>query len=105
MMNTIVQDVISEDINDDVLVTEVFVNALGVKRIIGRMFCEFDEPTPFQACETFACDWEHTLFEADDNPIRSDDDLCKRINEGLKAEGLPRTDEGVIQLIAIWIFS
>ena len=101
----IVKDVLGEDLNDDVLVTEHFVNALGVKRVIGRMFCELEEPSVFRACETFSVDWERTLFPADDDPIRSDDDLCRHVNEGLEAEGLPRTDEGVVQLVSIWIFS
>ena len=105
LMPTIVKDVLGEDLNDDVLVTEHFVNALGVKRVIGRMFCEFEEPSVFRACETFSVDWERTLFPADDDPIRSDDDLCRHVNEGLEAEGLPRTDEGVVQLVSIWIFS
>lgn len=103
--NTIVEDVMSENINIDWLVTEHFVNALGCKQIIGRMFCEFNEPSVFQACETFYHkDWEHTLFAADDHPIKSDMDLCRQINKGLKANNLPRTDEGVVRLIAIWIF-
>ncbi len=85
--------------------TPLQVDAKECRKIIGRLFCEM-RPTPFQAAETFTPDkWEHVLFELDDKPIGNDEELVRQIEEGLKAEDLPRTNEGIAQLLSIWVFS
>ena len=99
-MNTIVQDVLMEQVGNPMQ-----IDPKECRKIIGRMFCEL-KPSCMQAAETFTPhNWEHTLFECDENPIRNDDDLVEQIKKGLDSEQLPYTDEGVVKLLAIWIFS
>ena len=58
-----------------------------------------------QAAETFTPGkWEHVLFQYDDHPISNDTELVEAVKRGLDVEGLPCTDEGVVRLLAIWIF-
>jgi hypothetical protein len=106
-MNTIVEDVMEERV-----ATPLVIDPLECRKIIGRMFCEMPPtrcPTPphhpFQAAETFTPDkWEYVLFELNDTPIGNDRELVKQVEEGLRTEDLPRTNEGITRLIAIWIF-
>ncbi len=99
-MNTIVEDVMEERV-----ATPLAIDPLECRKIIGRLFCEMP-PTPFQAAETFTPDkWEHVLFELNDSPIGNDRELVKQVEEGLRTEDLPRTNEGITRLLSIWIFS
>ncbi len=85
--------------------TPLQVDAKECRKVIGRMFCEMP-PTCMQAAETFTPDrWEHVLFELNDSPIGNDEELVRQIEEGLKVEDLPRTNEGITRLLSIWIFS
>ena len=87
------------------MATPLAIDPLECRKIIGRLFCEMS-PTPFQAAETFTPDeWEHVLFELNDSPIGNDRELVKQVEEGLRAEDLPRTNEGITRLLSIWIFS
>ena len=100
-MNTIVQDVLTEQVGNPMR-----IDPHECRKIIGRMFCEQGKPSSMQAAETFTPhNWEHPLFPCDEKPIFNDDDLVEQIKEGLDFEQLPHSDEGVVKLLAIWIFS
>jgi len=99
-MNTIVEDILTEQVGEPMQICPH-----ECRKIIGRMFCEV-KPSCMQAAETFTPhNWECPLFPCDENPIRNDDELVVQIAEGLEFEKLPRTNEGIVKLLAIWIFS
>ena len=108
-MNNIVNDIMDEGIGNagkSGLISGPFLDPHNIRKVIARMCCEEPQIPEFQAAETFKYDdWGKVLFPADDNPISNDNELCQQVNKGLEAEGLPRTDRGVVQLIAIWLYS